>query len=406
MISVKQRKILAFGRTQYDALICDGAVRSGKTSIMMIAFVDWAMQKFDGQLFGICGKTVDSAVKNVVIPYISLSYTKEHYSVRWRRMDKVLEVQQGSRINRFEVFGGRDEASFMLVQGRTFAGCLLDEVVLQPESFVQQALARCSVDGSKLWFSCNPSSPTHWFYKTWILGAKERNAYYIHFTMRDNPSLSEKTLARYESMYSGVFYQRYILGQWVAAEGVVYDCFSQEKNVYSVRPSCVNETTSAKTIAIDYGMQNPTRFLEIWDTGETVYVDKEYSWDGRAEMRQKTDGEYAEDLLAFLGEAWCSIIVDPSAASFIAELRRRGLYVIPADNAVLDGIRRVSALLSRGEIRISSDCKELLNEFGNYVWDKNASLYGDERPVKQFDHSLDALRYFVNSLPDWRFGNG
>lgn len=406
MISPKQRKILAFGATHYDALICDGAVRSGKTTIMMVAYIDWAMEAFDGQLFGICGKTVDSAVKNVIIPYTTLAYAKERYNIRWRRMDKVLEVRQGSRVNRFEVFGGRDESSFMLVQGRTFAGCLLDEVVLQPESFVQQALARCSVDGSKLWFSCNPASPTHWFYKTWILGAKERNAYYLHFTMKDNPSLSEKTLVRYESMYTGVFYQRYILGQWVAAEGVVYDCFSQEKNVYSVRPSHINETTATKTVAIDYGTQNPTRFLEIWDTGETIYLDREYSWDGRVEMRQKTDGEYAEDLLAFLGKSWCSIIVDPSAASFIAELRRHGLYVIPAENAVLDGIRRVSALLSRGEIKICADCKEILSEFGNYVWDKNASLYGDERPVKRFDHSLDALRYYINSLPDWRFGNG
>ena len=406
MIGNKQKKILAFGYTSHDAIICDGAVRSGKTSLLMVSFVDWAMRSFDRQLFGICGKTVDSATKNIVVPYISLSYAQERYSIHWKRMDKVLEVRQGNRINRFEVFGGRDESSFALIQGRTFAGCLLDEVVLQPESFVQQALARCSVDNSKLWFSCNPGNPAHWFYQTWIQHAKERNAYYLHFTMRDNPSLSEKTLARYESMYSGVFYQRYILGQWVAAEGVVYDCFSQDRNVYSVRPSHVNETAATKTVAIDYGTQNPTRFLEIWDTGEAIYVDREYSWDGRAEMQQKTDAEYADDLIAFLGGAWCSIIVDPSAASFIAELRRRGLYVIPAENSVLDGIRRVSALLSRREILVCTDCKELLNEFGNYVWDKNASLHGDERPVKQFDHSLDALRYYINSLPDWRFGNG
>ena len=227
MISPKQKKILAFPYSGYDALICDGAVRSGKTSIMMIAFVDWAMREFSGQRFGICGKTVDSATKNIIVPYISMSYAKERYTLRWRRSDKLLEVKRGAVTNWFEVFGGKDESSFMLIQGRTLAGVFLDEVALMPESFVNQALARCSVDGAKLWFSCNPSSPQHWFYTGWIKRHRERNALYLHFAMTDNPSLSKKTLEMYQSMYSGVFYQRYILGLWVAAEGVIYKEFSE-----------------------------------------------------------------------------------------------------------------------------------------------------------------------------------
>lgn len=231
MISAKQKKILAFPYSRYDALICDGAVRSGKTSLMMVAFVDWAMREFSGQRFGICGKTVGSATENIVVPYTSMTYAKKRYTLRWRRSQKLLEVRRGRRVNYFEVFGGRDESSYALIQGRTLAGVLLDEVVLQPESFVNQALARCSVEGSKAWFSCNPGSPRHWFKEKWIDRREEHNALYLHFTMRDNPSLSEKTLERYESMYSGVFYQRYVLGRWVIADGLVYPMFSEAEHI-------------------------------------------------------------------------------------------------------------------------------------------------------------------------------
>ena len=234
MISSKQQKILAFPYSSYDALICDGAVRSGKTSIMMWAFVDWAMREFSGQRFGICGKTVDSAAKNIVVPFISMSLAKKKYTMRWRRSDKILEVSRGPVKNYFEVFGGKDESSFALIQGRTLAGVLLDEVVLMPESFVNQALTRCSVDGAKIWFSCNPGSPQHWFYLDWIQRRQERNALYLHFEMTDNPGLSEKTLQRYQAMFSGVFYDRYVRGLWVLAEGLIYPMFTDNSIVDAV----------------------------------------------------------------------------------------------------------------------------------------------------------------------------
>ena len=215
MISEKQRKILAFPYSDYDALICDGAVRSGKTSIMTVAFVDWAMRRFSGQRFGVCGRTVDSCTKNIILPYLAMRYAQERYSITWRRADKTLEVRRGAVCNVFEVFGGKDESSFALIQGRTLAGVLLDEVVLMPRSFVEQALTRCSVDGAKLWFSCNPGSPQHWFYTDWIRRRRERNALYLHFEMTDNPGLSKKTIERYQTMFSGVFYDRYVRGLWV-----------------------------------------------------------------------------------------------------------------------------------------------------------------------------------------------
>ena len=379
MISIKQKKILAFQYSRYDALVCDGAVRSGKTSIIMWAFVDWAMREFNGQRFGICGKTVDSCTKNIVIPFISMSLAKERYTLRWRRSDKLLEVRRGAITNYFEVFGGRDESSFALIQGRTLAGVFLDEVVLMPQSFVNQALARCSVDGAKLWFSCNPGSPQHWFYTEWIKKAKERNALCLHFSMRDNPSLSESTLARYEGMYSGVFYQRYILGQWILAEGLVYDF--GEDNITDEIPE-----HGEYYMSIDYGTQNPFS-CGLWCVvGDNATRIAEYYYCGRNEQTQKTDEEYC-DAVEQLAKGYKikRVVVDPSAASFIASLRKRGFYVTKANNDVLDGIRRVSGYLKNGKLKIHRSCGHTVEEFGLYRWDDKS---GEDKVVKENDHCL------------------
>lgn len=395
-LSERQKKILAFPYSKYDALICDGAVRSGKTSIMMWAFVDWAMREFSGQRFGICGKTVDSASKNIVVPFISMSRAKKLYTLRWRRSDKILEVIRGRVKNYFEVFGGKDESSFMLIQGRTLAGVLLDEVALMPESFVNQALARCSVDGAKLWFSCNPDNPMHWFYNEWILGREDHNALYLHFTMRDNPSLSEQTLARYESMYSGVFYQRYILGKWVAAEGLVYPMFDEGRNIVHGDP----DGPGVYYISIDYGTMNPTA-MGLWRVhrGEAVMM-KEYYYDGRGMKKQKTDEEYYQDLEEFAGNKKIErVIVDPSAASFIESIHRHGKFPVwKADNSVLDGIRLTATLLATGRLKFHESCENTFREFRSYMWDEEA---GEDKVIKENDHAMDMVRYFANTVM-WR----
>ena len=379
MISIKQKKILAFPYSRYDALICDGAVRSGKTSIIMWSFVEWAMREFNGQRFGICGKTVDSATKNIIIPFISMSLAKERYTLRWRRSDKLLEVRRGAITNYFEVFGGRDESSFALIQGRTLAGVFLDEVVLMPQSFVNQALARCSVDGAKLWFSCNPGSPQHWFYTEWIKKNKERNALCLHFSMRDNPSLSESTLARYEGMYSGVFYQRYVLGQWVLAEGLVYDF--GEDNITDEIPE-----HGEYYMSIDYGTQNPFS-CGLWCVvGDSATRIAEYYYCGRNEQTQKTDEEYCDEVERLAkGYKIKRVVVDPSAASFIVSLRKRGFYVTKANNDVLDGIRRVSGYLKNGKLKIHRSCGHTIEEFGLYRWDDKS---GEDKVIKENDHCL------------------
>ena len=392
MISVKQKKILAFPYSSYDAIICDGAVRSGKTSIMMWAFVGWAMRAFSGQRFGICGKTVDSASKNIVVPFISMSLAKERYVLRWRRSDKILEVRRGAAINFFEVFGGKDESSAALIQGRTLAGVLLDEVALMPRSFVEQALARCSVDGAKMWFSCNPGSPQHWFYLEWIKRHKEHNALYLHFTMRDNPGLSNKIIERYESMFSGVFYDRYIRGLWVLAEGGIYDMFRKERHVEAASPGAC----SLYYISMDYGTQNPTA-MQLWGKhGGVWYALREYYFSGRERNKQLTDEEYYTALENLAGPLPIrGVIVDPSAASMIACIRNHGRFLVfPADNAVLDGIRVTANALQSGKIKICESCENTVREFEAYVWDEKAAGRGEDKPLKINDHAMDAMRYF------------
>lgn len=408
-LSKKQLEILRWPYVRKTALICDGAVRSGKTSIMSLAFVLWAMGQFENCNLALCGKTVGSAERNVIQPLLGLTYLREQFRVEYSRANHTMTVTRGGRSNRFYIFGGRDESSYTLIQGITLAGVLLDEVALMPRSFVEQALARCSVSGAKFWFNCNPDIPEHWFRKEWLLKLGEKNATHLHFTLDDNPSLSEETKARYRSLYSGVFAKRYIEGLWVAGDGLIYDMFDYDRNRYgdSARPLGL-PYIATRHIACDYGTTNPTVLLDIYDDEERVWVDREYRWDSREKMRQKTDTEYADDLQQFMGpdpQFFCPVVVDPSAASFIVELQRRGVYVIRGDNNVMDGIRRVSQLFRRGVLRINEGCTGLIGELGSYVWDVKASTLGVERPIKVQDHGPDALRYYVNTcLPKWRYG--
>ena len=288
------------------------------------------------------------------------------------------------------MFGGKDEASYTLIQGRTLAGVLLDEVVLMPRSFVEQALTRCSVDGAKLWFSCNPGSPQHWFYTEWIKRNRERNALYLHFEMTDNPGLSQKTLERYQAMFSGVFYDRYIRGLWVVAEGLIYPMFDE---------SCIVDELPEKGeyyVSCDYGTLNPfSAGLWCWD-GKAATRIREYYYSGRENQKNKTDEEYADEIKKLIGEADVkSIIVDPSAASFIEVLRRRGYMVRKANNDVNNGIMTTARFLQDGVIKIHRGCKDCIREFGLYRWDEKSA---DDRPIKENDHAMDETRYFAYTI--------
>lgn len=394
-----------------QGIIADGAIRSGKTLAMSLSFVLWAMHGFDGQNFAMCGKTVGSFRRNV-LPGLKQMLPGRGYRVEDKRADNLVMISRGTQTNCFYIFGGQDERSQDLIQGVTLAGVLLDEVALMPESFVNQATGRCSVPGSKFWLNCNPAGPMHWFKVQWIDKRQEKELLYLHFTMEDNLSLTEEIKARYRAMYAGVFYLRYIKGLWALAEGLIYTMLT-DGNLYTEEdfpPHVVN--TGARTVAVDYGTANPCVFLDIFDDGETLWVHREWRWDSRSTEAQrsgepqKTDAQYGDAMAEFMGsrpEEQCTVVVDPSAASFIQELRSRGFYVRAAENDVLDGIRVVSALLSRGRIKINRACKGLIGEMQSYVWDEKAAERGEEKPVKQKDHGPDALRYYCNTiLPKWR----
>lgn len=397
--SKKQLQILSFPNTSYDALICDGSIRAGKTSIMSIAFIMWAMREFDGQNFAICSKTVGTAEKNILKPLMSVKWVNERYGIVYRRSQSMLEVSVGSKTNYFYVYGGRDNSSYMLIQGITLAGVFLDEVALMPKNFVEQALARCSVDGRRFWFNCNPEGQLHWFNQEWVLQPEKHNALHLHFTLRDNPGLSEKIITDYENMYSGVFYDRYIRGMWVAAEGLIYDMFDPDKHVFD--EDHVPETEGEYYISSDFGVLNPQTF-HLWrkEKGTDVWVClDEYYYSGKDRLRQKTVAETVDDLIKMLdGVKPKDAIIDPSANALIVEMRKRGFKTRGANNDVINGISDVQYMLKNNQLKFSSKCKMAIAEFGMYVWDDKAAMHGKDEPIKDNDHCMDDIRYFVKTM--------
>lgn len=399
--SKKQAKILTWWCPKspvknMHGIIADGAIRSGKTVSMGISFVQWAMETFDGQNFAMCGKTVGSFRRNVW-GWLRIALLSMGYKVQERHTQGLIIITFKEHTNFFYIFSGKDESSQDLIQGITLAGVFFDEVALMPESFVTQATGRCSVTGSKFWFNCNPDSPDHWFKKQWLDKAEEHKLLHLHFTLEDNLSLSQDIIDRYKMLYYGVFYQRFILGLWVIAEGAIYDMF-QDANLYKDEER--NPYVAYRRyIGVDYGTTNPMVFLDCYDDGDTLFVENEYYYDSREKGVQKTDEQYADDLEKFCGDRRPDyVIVDPSASSFKLVLRNRGFRVKDADNDVLNGIRLVSTMLGRLKLRINERCKKTTEEMRSYVWDYKASLHGEERPIKEKDHSCDALRYIVYTM--------
>lgn len=397
--SEKQLKVLTWWceNSPYkdkDAIICDGAVRSGKTFCMSISFIAWSFSRFSNMSFAMCGKTIRSLKRNVIIPLMK-SLTELGFSYQLKKSENILEVTYNGVMNRFYLFGGKDEMSASLIQGITLAGVFFDEVALMPRSFVEQSLARCSVEGSTFWFNCNPEYPGHWFYREWIKKREIKNALYLHFEMEDNPSLSKKMIARYESLYSGAFYERFVKGRWVAVTGAVYPFMDKDESF----PDVPNVEFEEYAVSCDYGTVNPASF-GLWGRYENVwYRIEEYYFNSRKEGYQKTDEEHYLSLKSLVGgrKLRC-ITVDPSAASFIQVIKRHGEFsVVPAKNNVIDGIRRVSTALKNGEIKICSTCRDSIREFSLYRWDEKNGM---DNPIKENDHAMDDIRYFVTTILD------
>lgn len=404
--SKKQKKLLTWWMKQspysaFDMVIADGSIRSGKTVSMVDGFITWSMSTFKNKLFIIAGRSTGSLKRNVINPMLQI-LTAKGLEYNYNRSENYIIV--GS--NTYYCFGASNEASQDTLQGLTAAGALADEVALFPRSFVEQMIGRCSVEGAKLWFNCNPESPYHFIKTELIDKADEKHILHLHFTLNDNLTLSDSVKERYNRMYSGVWYRRMILGEWVIAEGLVYDMFDEERCTYDKDSRPVSlESYSQRYVAIDYGTTNPMVFLDIYDDGNTIWIDREYYYNSREVGRQKTDQQYLDDLKVFIpGEMPNAVIIDPSAASFKLLLRNSGYLVREADNEVNNGIRMVSVLLQTKRLMINKSCKNTIREFRTYAWDEKAAMeHGVEKPIKEWDHAMDAIRYFVKTMiQSWR----
>lgn len=374
-----------------EMVIGDGSIRSGKTVAFCLSFIMWSMSSFRNEAFILAGRTVGTVKRNVLrVLFPMLRSMQIPYA--YNRTEGSITINS----NVYYVFGASDEASQDKLQGITAAGAYANEAALFPRSFIEQMIGRCSVKGSRIWMDLNPQGPYHYLKTDYIDKAAEKRIFRQHFTMNDNLTLDQSIRDRYERMFTGVWYRRLVKGLWVGAEGAVYDMLDPLIHVTDIAPKC-----SKYWVAADIGTANPTVFLLVGQTGHQTYsVIKEFRWDSVEMGRQLSDGKQADKLEEFIeGTVVDTIIVDPSAASFITECRTRGLpRVRGANNDVLDGIRRVGQLISSGRLLINSACKGLVTEMTGYSWDVRQQRMGIDAPQKVDDHGPDALRYWVNEI--------
>ncbi len=412
-LSCKQKTLLKWCHKEngFDNIICDGAVRSGKTIIMGISFIHWAMRYFNNKSFALISKTIRQAERNIIIPLLSCPDVTDYFKLEYQRSNGVLKVKSNQSSNTFYLFGGKDESSFALIQGITLTGVMFDEVALMPKSFVEQAVARTlSEKGAKLWFNCNPENPNHWFYKEWILDAKnenQKNSLYLHFLMNDNPVLSLDQLKKAESLYSGIFYERYILGKWVRAEGRIYD---------DIKPLLVDKLNAQKErfiIGVDFGgNRSKTTFVAslILKNFSGVYVIADYKVLGK---KGEIDIErISNELCLFIDriEKASGFKVDEiradNAEQYLINSLRKSLYkkgyrasVRDSDKGkILDRIRCTDSLIKTKKLYINRDCKLLIEGLENAVWDEKAAEKGEDRRLDDFTSDIDILDAFEYSF--------
>ena len=395
--SVKQRRLMYWWMegSPYrgcDMVIADGSIRSGKTIAMICGFMQWSMSSFRGQTFILAGKTIGALKRNVIAP---LHAILDAWALPYHYVSSGDEARIEAGGNTYYLYDANNERSQDRLQGLTAAGALGDEVALFPRSFVEQMIARCSVEGARVWLNCNPANPAH-FVKTELIDkAEEKHIYYLRFTMKDNLALSPKTVAMYMRMYVGVFYRRFVLGEWVPAEGLIYPMFDRAEHVTAALP-----TKGSYYISVDYGTLNPFS-AGLWCIAPNgvSYRIAEYYHDGRATQQQLTDEEYYQALERLAGKLPVeAVVVDPSAASFITLIRRKGRFPVrKARNDVLDGIRLTARLLAAGWLKFSPVCEDAVREFGAYVWDES-NKSGEDKPLKENDHAMDDIRYFVMTI--------
>jgi len=384
--------------------ILEGAVRSGKTWCLHPKALYCCCYNIGGRKI-ITGVSKQSIHNNVLHDLFEIVGSRNYNYNRSTGQLKLFDCE-------WLIIGAKDEASERYIRGLTVGVALCDEVSLMPRSFFQMLLSRMSPQGARLYGTTNPDSPYHWL-KAEYLDNPELRARRIlwsdHFTMADNPNLTAEFVESQKRLYSGFFYKRFIEGLWVIAEGAIYKDSWSEALLYDLKDEPIGLRAQGghqqRTIAIDYGTTNPMVFLDIYDDGKLFWVAREYYWDSVIEMRQKTDAEYVDDLLEFIGPRNdAKVIIDPSAASFKAEMTKRGIWHVDAEDDVNEGIRVASMVLNQKLVRFCRQTvPKTIQEMQTYAWDPRAAQRGEEKPLKTHDHGPDAFRYFAKTeVPYWR----
>lgn len=376
----------------------EGAIRSGKTIASLLKWLIFIAQApTTGELVMI-GKTAQTIHRNLFLPMQDPALFGD--------IAKLIHYTPGAPTatilgRTVHVIGANDAKSEPKIRGMTLCGAYVDEVTLVPQVFFEQLLGRMSVRGAQLFCTTNPDNPAHWFMRDWLSQEGKKPLRRFSFTIDDNPFLDPDYVADIKAMHEGLFFRRFILGEWVAAEGAIYDAWDRDRHIVTALPTeGIHKWIS---LGVDYGTSNPFHAVLLGlGRDRRLYAAAEWRYEARQTRRQLTDIEYSERLRGWLGEVPGIgavrpqfITVDPSAASFVTQLKRDKLTPTPAKNDVMDGIRVVSSLLATNKLLVHESCKALIQEIGGYSWDDRAALRGEEQPLKVADHGVDALRYGI-----------
>lgn len=364
--------------------IWEGSVRSGKTIASIVRWIEYIKTGPKGDLLMV-GKTERTLKRNILDLIERIVGTRNYHYAQGNG-----ELFLFGR--KIYVVGANDERSENKIRGMTLAGAYGDEATLWPSGFWKMLLTRLSVKDAKLFATTNPDSPGHWLMVDY-LERDDLDMSRFSFVLDDNLSLDPDYVASLKKEFTGVFYQRFILGRWVLAAGLIYDMFDRKKHVIEKIPAYIKP----QLIGIDFGTNNPTTFILVAERDDVFYIVKEYVYNGRKEQKKKTVKTYSKDLQKFMGDIKPSIYIDPSATPLIAQLEEDHIFPEHADNSVLDGIQTIGKLLENGQLFIHESCKETIKEFESYIWDEKASKKGEDKPVKDNDHCLDALRYAIHT---------
>ena len=395
-LSKKQLEFIIKSTKRWN--LAHGPVSSGKTVGTLFRFLQACDQCPDSQIymFGFSSSTIYENCIRLILESPQFAIFRPFCT--WAPGKGELKFRDKS----ITIIGAKDEGSIGRIQGKTISIAYCDEMTLYPDNVVDMILTRLRLPHSIGIASMNPKHPTHKLKKLIDLAEAGDNKYYsLQFMIDDNPFLPQDYKETLANSLSGLFYKRNYLGLWCLAEGAIFDFWEREIYVVKQPPASANYWIAG----IDFGMSNPTACALVGvstgiqtQTGKKLWVEDEYFWDIKVKGRQKLVGELAEDIQLFLEPyAVKAVYIDPSAAALRAELARRGIHCVDAENDVETGIQMMTSMIRDGTCLVVDKCKNLIREIEGYSWDTKAAERGEDKPIKKDDHIIDALRYALAS---------